>query len=245
MKKFDRLSALVDRFELSVAPWPEDGANLVIRELAQGGWALRLGESADADATTVVFRARVDWGDGDNPLFIALPGLITREIGSDEELGLIVQLLVAEGRAGRCGAATVLNRLGEVLIVRIVREAIERGASEPGVLGGLADPRLSRAIVSMHEAPGQNWRNEDLAEIAGLSRSRFAELFVEAVGETPLAYLRRWRLVLARKDLERGDRVQSVARRYGYASGEAFNRAFQRFFGHPPTGLRASALDAA
>ncbi|MEM7746483.1 MAG: helix-turn-helix transcriptional regulator, partial [Pseudomonadota bacterium] len=84
-----------------------------------------------------------------------------------------------------------------------------------------------------------------LAEIAGLSRSRFAELFVEAVGETPLAYLRRWRLVLARKDLERGDRVQAVSRRYGYASGEAFNRAFQRFFGCAPTGLRTGAQGSA
>lgn len=245
MRKFDRLSALVDRFELSVTPWPDDAANLMLWERADGGWLLHLGETPGEPDPKAVFRAQVDWGDGDNPLFIALPGLIERQIDPDEELGLIVQLLVAEGRAGRCGAATVLNRLGEVLIVRIVREAIEQGASEPGVLGGLADPRLSRAIVSIHEAPGRNWRNEDLAEIAGLSRSRFAELFVEAVGETPLAYLRRWRLVLARKDLERGDRVQSVSHRYGYASGEAFNRAFQRFFGCAPTGLRTGAQGSA
>ena len=245
MRKFDRLSALVDRFELSVTPWPGAEENLILWERPEGGWSLHLEDEAGAEGSEPVFRARVDWGDGDNPLFIALPGLIAREIDPGEELGLIVQLLVAEGRAGRCGAATVLNRLGEVLIVRIVREAIERGAAEPGVLGGLADPRLSRAIVSIHEEPGRNWRNEDLAEIAGLSRSRFAELFVAAVGETPLAYLRRWRLVLARHDLERGDRVQSVARRYGYASGEAFNRAFQKFFGSAPTDVREMARNMA
>lgn len=81
-------------------------------------------------------------------------------------------------------------------------------------------------------------RIEDLAKIAGLSRSRFAEVFSKAVGETPLAYVRSWRLVLARHDIERGDRIQAVAGRYGYASGEALNRAIRQRFGMSPTALR-------
>lgn len=145
----------------------------------------------------------------------------------------------------RCGSASVLNRLGEVLIVRMMREAIAEGSATPGVLGGLADSRLSRAIVAIHEKPGHAWRIEDLAEIAGLSRSRFAEVFSKAVGETPLSYLRHWRLALARQDIKRGNRIQAVARRYGYASGEALNHAIRKRFGVSPTALRKGKERAA
>ncbi len=90
----------------------------------------------------------------------------------------------------------------------------------------------------MHDNPGRDWHNEDLAQIAGLSLSRFAGMFLEMVGETPAAYLRRWRLTLARQDVLRGDRVDSIARRYGYHSPEGFARAFKKHYGETPVSVR-------
>jgi AraC-like DNA-binding protein len=63
-------------------------------------------------------------------------------------------------------------------------------------------------------------------------------LFPRVVGVTPMAYLARWRMVLARRELERGGRVKQVARRIGYGSAAAFSRAYQRTFGEPPVALR-------
>jgi AraC-like DNA-binding protein len=100
---------------------------------------------------------------------------------------------------------------------------------------------LNRAIVAIHGNPGRDWRNDDLAVIAGLSLSRFAETFVAVVGETPAAYLRRWRLTLARQDLQKGDRVEAVARRYGYRSPEGFARAFRQHYGQKPLAMRGIA----
>lgn len=48
---------------------------------------------------------------------------------------------------------------------------------EGGVLAGLADPRLAKALAAMHETPRRSCSLEDLAEIAGVSRSRFAAHF--------------------------------------------------------------------
>jgi AraC-like DNA-binding protein len=59
-----------------------------------------------------------------------------------------------------------------------------------------------------------------------------------------MAYLRRWRMTLARQDLDRGHRVQAVARRYGYGSSEALARAFQRQFGLNPVAARQAAHEA-
>ena len=248
MSHLDRLSALIERFDLSIASVPIEDANLVISVPTDGQHAWRLALHAPGSSPNsrfsrevIAFSARVAWGEGDNPLFTALPQTIDRLIEPTDDLDLLVRLLVTEHKQPRCGSATVLNRLGEVLIVRIVREALEQGSTEPGVLGGLADPRLGRVLVAIHETPGRNWRIEDLAGVAGLSRSQFASVFLNAVGESPLSYVRRWRTTLARQDLQRGEQVQVVARRYGYSSGEALNRAIQRRFGLSPLALRRHA----
>ncbi|WDQ99309.1 helix-turn-helix transcriptional regulator [Devosia sp. J2-20] len=132
----------------------------------------------------------------------------------------------------------MINRLGEVLVVRLLRRQLEAGSLRVGLLGGLADKRLSRAIVAMHERPERVWSVDDLAEIAGLSVSRFAQLFKVAVGQSPLSYLRKWRLVLAKQDIERGDRVSSTALRYAYGSSEAMSRAFYQQYRIKPVALR-------
>ncbi|WP_372836174.1 AraC family transcriptional regulator [Pontibacterium sp.] len=248
MSRFDRLSALISRFSLSVSPATSEGANLIV--FCQPGndlpnrvllSPLKLMCGSEQEGYVPMFRACTDWGGQANPLLSALPSLIELDISDNAETGMLVQLLKAEGDAQRCGFGSVLNRLGEVLMVRLLRAQIEQGATEPGLLNGLSDARISRAIVAIHERPEKVWRNEDLAQIAGLSLSRFAELFVQIVGETPMAYLRRWRMVLARQDVERGERIQTVARRYGYGSGEALSRAFRRQFGESPLALRREA----
>ena len=71
-----------------------------------------------------------------------------------------------------------------------------------------------------------------------MSLSRFADVFRTTLGETPQAYLRRWRMTLARQDIEKGERIAAVARRYGYASAEALSHAFQRQHGNKPTAYR-------
>ena len=63
---------------------------------------------------------------------------------------------------------------------------------------------------------------------------RFSELFPARVGLSPQNYLRKWRLTLARRDVQAGHQVQSVARKLGYSSGEALTRAFKREFGAAP-----------
>ncbi len=241
MTRFDRLTTLMDRFSLRVLPAPPEEATLAVTAGPDGAPVRALFRARTPGferSRVLLFSAAVDWGGAANPLLAALPEEIAMEVGASPETAGLIALLQAEVTGQRCGHGAVLNRLGEVLIVRLLRARIEQGSTRPGLLAGLADPRLSRAIVAIHDHPGRDWRNEDLARIAGLSLSRFAELFPATVGEPPAVYLRRWRLTLARQDIHKGDRVEAVARRYGYGSPDSFARAYKRQFGAAPVTQR-------
>lgn len=243
MSRLDRLSALMARFELNVSPCPPEQANFCI--LGTDGTPTCLTMTAKPlHSQTALAHARVSWGGDDNPLLTALPGEIRHDLSDDPDMQTIARLFVSEMQAARCGVASVLNRLGEVLIVRLMRAQIEQGGVRVGILAALADPRLSRAVVAIHDRPGHPWRLDDLALEAGLSTSRFSHLFRTRVGQTPLSYLRYWRLVLAKQDIERGDRIARVAARYAYGSPEALSRAFSSQFGRAPRSVRAQIADA-
>lgn len=240
--RIDRLTTLIDRFQLSVRPAATDMANLVVTITENGVPDMVRFGAISCDGERVLFAAVVDWGGASNPLVAALPEVMEFDLRGDGETTGLIALMQSELTAQRCGVESVVNRLGEVLIVRMLRARIEAGSAQSGVLAGLADPRLSRAIVAIHDQPGRNWRNEDLAQIAGLSLSRFAETFLATVGEPPASYLRRWRLTLARQDVLKGDRVDAIARRYGYGSPDGFARAFRKHFGDNPVALRPTKL---
>lgn len=243
--RYDRLTTLIDRFSLTVRSAPLSEATLVVTATADDASQKVYFRAAtpgfEPALGKIMFAASVDWGGMSNPLIAALPGTVMLDLQDDPESLSLITLMQSELIAQRCGVSSVVNRLGEVLIVRMLRRQIEAGSTQPGLLAGLSDPRLSRAIVAIHDKPGRGWRNEDLAQIAGLSLSRFAEMFLALVGEPPAAYLRHWRLTLARQDVAKGDRVDAVARRYGYRSSEGFARAFRRQFGENPIALRARA----
>jgi len=81
--------------------------------------------------------------------------------------------------------------------------------------------------------------SEDLASQAGLSLTHFHRVFLQVMGETPQAHLRRLRLERAALALCHGDAsVADVAVAAGYDSREGFTRAFTEHFGRSPMALR-------
>ena len=80
---------------------------------------------------------------------------------------------------------------------------------------------------------------DDTAKIAGLSKFALTRAFLAATGHTVLAYARARRLSEAAKSLQKGaPSILDVALSVGYASHEAFSRAFRGHFGLTPVEAR-------
>ena len=180
--------------------------------------------------------ASFDFGSGlRNPLLQALPEVIILKLKDTPTLATSLDILFTEAEQTYCGREAILDRLIEVIIIQLLRDLMNENRLQVGLLAGLADPKLAKAINSIHSKPANNWTLDDLANEAGMSRARFSSKFKETVGLTPGNYLAEWRVVIAQSLLRRGKSVQLVANEVGYSSASALSRVFITQVGLSPT----------
>lgn len=173
-------------------------------------------------------------GNEANPIANALPESLCLPLASLPHCEKILSLLFEEAEACNCGRQPLLDRLFEVLLIQLLRELMESGVMKVGMLAGLADQNLRKAIVAMHDKPEIDWTVESLASEACMSRSIFSNLFRETIGETPAKYLQRWRIGLVQKWLKNGQSLKLIAGEAGYKSESALSRAFKSQSGLSP-----------
>lgn len=182
----------------------------------------------------------------DAGLFVSLlPRMI--HIRGVRRLTQLVRLLGEEAAREDIGRDLILQRLVEILLIEALRAAPAEEA-QPGLLRGLADPRIAAALRGMHGDIERAWTVPDLARQAGMSRSAFFDRFSRMIGLRPMEYLLAWRMTVA-KNLLRSEKVAlgEVARRVGYSSASTFSTAFRRHVGLPPgsfttrAGMRSEA----
>jgi AraC-like DNA-binding protein len=177
------------------------------------------------------------------PLIGGLPGMLKIPLAGDAKGAWLLELLrvgVRESATQGPGARTLLAKLAELTFVEAMRRyASSLPAEQRGWLAGLRDQYVGKALALMHGNPTRAWTVDVLAHEAALSRSALADRFVDLIGEPPMQYLIRWRLALAAQRLRAGaESVARVAEHCGYDSEAAFNRAFKREFGTPPSAWR-------
>lgn len=221
---------------------PMRGEDLLDAQLRDGTLHVSIeGDGATTQMITGAFRFE---GDNLPDMLAVLPSLIhiPRSLQADDAgwLAGLAATLLDEARTPHPGAAIMISRLIDVLVIRAMRIWVRTAPPEDkGWLGALADARISRALKSIHDEPFRRWTVAGLATIAGMSRSNFAERFSNLVGAGSLHYQTRWRLLLANDMLKRSNtRVSDIARRVGYDSDAAFSRAFKAQFGIAPGSVK-------
>ena len=181
-------------------------------------------------------------GGAGNPIASALPDIVCLPLEEIAGAEPVLALLFEEAFEQRCGRIALVERLFEVVMIQVLRQLMESGKVHGGLLSGLSHPRLRNALVAMHEAPAQDWTLEELANVAGMSRSVFATTFRQTVGVTPGQYLQGWRVRLAQKSLRRGRPLKIIAAEVGYGSEAALSRAFKAQSGQSPRQWKAGYL---
>lgn len=177
-------------------------------------------------------------------LLQALPAVILVRYATDQAiLRSCIDMMMHELREAKPGAALIAQQLAHMMLVQTLRLYMNQTTDDRmGWLAALAHPQLGAALAVVHADPGRRWTLRQLAEVAGMSRTVFARRFREVMGETPIGYATRWRMIIAAERLSSSrDPLVLVAQSVGYESENAFNVAFKRVMG---TAARRYAREA-
>lgn len=178
----------------------------------------------------------------DFPLLDRLPKLIHIRQGREEQNFLdLIRLIARESAIEQPGGEVMLRRLTELLFIQVLRIWMAQQA-EASIGWGTAlnDQAISTALQCIHQSPARKWTVRELADEVALSRSAFSSRFRELIGEPPMTYLTRWRMVQAKRLLKNEVAIGTIAEMLGYDSEVAFRKAFKREIGMPPATYRKS-----
>lgn len=164
---------------------------------------------------------------------------IRAEDGQASGLAWLIRRFVKEQSEDAVGAGQAACALAQLLFIELLRAyAAQAQNASAGWIRAMVNRRLSPALRLIHDDPAAPLSVDQLARHAGMSRTAFAVHFRAVMGVAPLAYLTRWRMQVAAKQLRTGTPIATLAASVGYASDAAFSTAFKRVFGKAPKHYR-------
>lgn len=176
-----------------------------------------------------------------------LPPLIhLKNYGENAGKWMEATLRVIGDEAGgtQMGGDLIALKMSEAILAQAIRSFIESSDAPEWGLGGFSDTNLNRALDAFHKAANQSWTVERLASAAGMSRTSFAVLFQKKMAMTPMEYVTRWRIEIAKRLLMQPmNTLTDAAEGAGYASDSAFARMFKKETGMTPAGFKRFAAD--
>lgn len=145
--------------------------------------------------------------------------------------GIDLALHVIGRQLGHRVAATVAREL----VVYLRRSAADPALSPWVLYRNHIHPVVHKVQDAVSRNPAAEWPAKRLADIAHTSERNLARLFAQHAGCSPLDYVQRMRVGLARELLTQSDySVDRVAEMAGFSSAHQFRRVWRRWEERPP-----------
>lgn len=195
------------------------------------------GESTNVICGFFEFRNKAAW-----PLLDALPEVVLIGLAQqahNSHIRQLIDMIINELHNQQQGFYAVINQLAYLLFIQIIRQQIQSGHIQSGLIAAMFDTKLSKALACIHNHPQKDWTLASLAKASAMGRSSFASRFNELVGIPAAQYLGYWRMQLAKHLLLTSDQsMLDIAERCGYQSEVSFRKAFKKITGETPGAVR-------
>ncbi len=150
--------------------------------------------------------------------------------------GMDLALAMIEADLGRKVALAIARRH----VVFRIRPGGQSQFSAELAAQSADNTKLQKLAEKITGHPRDDWRNDVLAEKAGVSRRSLSRLFRASLKLSPANFVERVRTDLARRRLlETNDNVETIAVACGFGSLRRMDRAFARTIAASPTEFRS------
>lgn len=161
------------------------------------------------------------------------------EHACDGGLAALFTGVLAELGKPRVGTKAIVEGMMKHIIILLLRAHVEQRRDSSDLCMPLMDPQLGRALATVIAKPEAAYTLDGLAQIAGMSRSRFGHHFAATYGRSPIEFVNWVRLKSAARMLrDTSLPIKSIAAAVGYGSRSHFSRAFRAEFGLDPSSFR-------
>ncbi len=157
-----------------------------------------------------------------------LPKFICIDVEQNPAISHTADDIFQEAFDDQLGRKIVIDRLCDIFIVQVLRYVIDNGLVDMGTFAASTHPSLAKLMRQLKAEPQTPWTVESMAEFSAMSRSKFASLFKDSVGQTPMEFLTDLRLSMAKALLLKNKPVAWVADEVGYDSASSLARAFKK-----------------
>jgi len=136
------------------------------------------------------------------------------------------------------------NRQTAIYCSKVFQIDIERSSQSPFLIFQIqknhGDNLVCEAQNFIEENLGEKISFEELASKLAISRRNFDRRFIKATGNTPVEYLQRVKVEVAKRSLENGRKtVFEVMNDVGYSDDKAFREVFKKITGLSPLDYKA------
>jgi len=180
--------------------------------------------------------------DATHPILDALPDVIhIKNYGESAGNWLqhTLRIIGSEAGADHLGSDIMSLKLSEIIFTQVLRQYLEGEGRNNPAMNGYTDSRLVKALNAIHSSPSSQWTLDQLASIAGMSRTSFATTFTQCILQSPMSYITQWRMELSRQQLLfTNDPLMVIAESVGYQSEAAFSRVFKKTYTIAPARYR-------
>ena len=197
-------------------------------------------QSGDGSSGIVLACGHIRASYGQNTdIFSLLDSPLVVSFSDSDNIRGAFERMLSEFCHPQLGTLALTSSLMKQCLILLLRRMREEQDWRVPWLAVLDNRGLQNSLKAILDEPERNFKVDELADIAFMSRSSFSKHFTDVLGQPPHEFqinykLRRAAMLLKTTSLP----VEKIANSVGYSSRSSFSRAFKSLFKEDPAGYR-------
>ncbi len=169
-----------------------------------------------------------------HPIPMSFPDVVVIELKKICAIKPILEAFFEEALSSSNFKKQATDKLSTLILMYMTRYLIEHHILHTGLIASISNSKVAKSLEIIHCRFNKKLTLDSVAKEIGISRSQFAVIFSNLVGQTFFDYLTSQRVSVAKRLILEKKSIKVVAAAVGFSSSSAFIRKFKEETGVSP-----------